>query len=688
METETILHTALFSGILGFLVFCASYALHVWRSRNAVDREKAATFPGRRLLRWSILSIGLGCVLMLVSLIWREVRPREGILSGDGLYTVRAENGLKLEYVTNAPTVAAGDVLARFRSPERRAEMAELELKRQILETQRKVVELQPLTPNNELVRHYEKCVADQRQLLASLTYLIPEHALVVREKLRDRLDKTERINALTTRIDDARRQLQQAEARRTLADKHRKRMTSLSGTGAAAEVEVDERSTESTVQESEVSRLQGSIGNMEIERTHLQQSLPAFAACVSQQAEEIGRELTRVREQLTVSERELSASSTQLEADRRRAELLKSEMLVQLDLEVRQCQARYEGIQDVLTIKAPFNGTIAYADPAPATALPLAPVVIVAPERGFRFRLRMAEAEVGPLSRADSVTLGLVAPVLQRRFTGRLIKWETLEYEPGHVLAEMACSPPPEAIRDLAARDFGAHDGNTLSAVKVRLLWQPPIRVSPLFRPAVGMLAAGLIGVCVAWLQQSRRKSLGEMPVDLLSTDKPSSIASIPSSVDLMSPLPAAGLTMDAAEVESGAVGRNLQMLGQRFRESIKRQQIEPSLLRALEWAIDRHHTRALRHLTAGLDHDPALPSSLELWQARAENESEGKRGDNDRAASRVIRIVQAVAPELLDGRTSAKPVASAASDSPAALSMRSTDSSSQGYAVKSTSP
>ncbi|MBP7935264.1 MAG: hypothetical protein KA354_11505 [Phycisphaerae bacterium] len=671
METETILHVALFSGILGFFAFCASYAFHVWRNRNSANRQKSAPIPGARLFRWSILSISLGCVLLVVSLIWREVRPREGVLSGDGLYTVRAEGNLKLEYVTNARTVTTGDVLARFRSPERRAEIAELELKSQILDTQRKVVELQPLTPDNELVRHYEKCVADQRQLLASLTYLIPEHAVVIREKLRDRLDKTERINTLTTRIDDARRELQQAEARRVLADKHRVRMESLSGTGAAAEVEMDERSTDSTVQATEVSRLRSSIGNLETERTHLEQSLPAFAACASQQAEDIGRELARVREQLTASEKELSTSSARLEHDRKRAELLKAKMLAQLDLEVQQCEAKLEGVQDVLTIKAPFDGVVAYSDSAPATALPLAPVVIVTPEQGFRFRLRMAEAEIGPLARQDSVTLGLVAPVLQRRFDGRLIRWNKLAHEPGYVVAELACSPPPETIRDLVARDWAAHDGSTTPTVRIRLLWRPPLTVSPLFPPAVCMLAIGLIGLCAGGLRKTNRDDSREPSVDALEADSTPSGPLAPPPTELIVPLPAAELALDAAEVESGAVGRNLQLLGHRLRESIKRHCIEPSLLRALEWAIDRHHTRALRHLMIGLDHDPALPSSLERWQARAVSESEKIASEHDRPASRVIRIVEALAPELLGSGRSSRAIHHDASDSPTGYSM-----------------
>ena len=365
METETVLHVALFSGILGFAAFCASYAFHVWRSRNSANSRKTAHRGWIAFVaRWSVAALGTGCILMLAAAIWREVRPREGVLTGDGLYTVRADESLKLEYVTNARTVQAGEVLARFRSPERRAEITELELKRQILETQRQVIQLQPLAPDGELVRDYEKHDADQRQLLASLANLIPDHALVVREQLRDTLDKTERINSLNTRIENARRELQQAIAKRTLARQHLNRIQNLSDGGAAPVIELNERTADSSVLETEVTRLEACIGNMEIEKRHLQGSMPRFAACTSQQAEDIGREITRARQQLAGTSVELQVSDEHLAQDRKRAELVKKQMLQQIDFEVQQCQAKLKGIHDVLEIKAPFSGIVAYCRP------------------------------------------------------------------------------------------------------------------------------------------------------------------------------------------------------------------------------------------------------------------------------------------------------------------------------------
>lgn len=653
METDTVLHIALFSGILGFLAFCASYAAHVWRSRNAASRRSAETDARARLLRWSLLSLGLGGALLVVSLIWREVSPREGVLSGEGLYTVRASDNLQVECVTSARTVCTGDSLARFRSPERRAELIELELKRQILQSQLKAVELQPLTTDGELVREYERAVADQRQLLASLTYLVPEHAVVVREKLRDRLDKTERINALATRIDTARHELEQATARLELARKHHTRVENLSEAGAAAELERDERSTASTVEEAEVARLQAAIAGMEVERKHLQESLPAFAACTSQQAEDIRQQVSNVRDQLSSTETQAEANRQRLEQDRERARQLRSQMLAQLDLEIRQCQAKLESVQDVLVIKAPFDGVVAYADAAPGMALPRAPVVVLAPKQGFRLRLRLTEAELEPLSRRESVPLALVAPILQRRFSGRLVKWDKLPEEPGYTIAELACLPPPETIRELAARDWGTGDWLDKPTVSVRLLWRPPVSASPLFYPAIAMMAVGLVGLLAVKLRRQQPADRAGKPAAVASTRTHAQThATLP--LDLCAPASEPSPSFGALDLEAGALGRNLQMLGNRFRESIRRRQIEPTLLSALEWAIDRHHTRAIEHLSLGLDHDPELAGSLKELFSPAESRADGgTRQTQEATAHRVMRIVQALAPDLLEDAT-----------------------------------
>jgi hypothetical protein len=140
----------------------------------------------------------------------------------------------------------------------------------------------------------------------------------------------------------------------------------------------------------------------------------------------------------------------------------------------------------------------------------------------------------------------------------------------------------------------------------------------------------------------------------------------------ELISPLPTTTLAIGSAELESGALGRNLQMLGNRLRESIKRQAFEPTLIGAVEWAIDRHHLRAIEHLSAGLDHDPEVAASLrELIASKMGDEHGDGESNAARSSDRLLRIVRAVAPHLLsEGDADAcEPVASTGRGSPSVL-------------------
>ena len=237
----------------------------------------------------------------------------------------------------------------------------------------------------------------------------------------------------------------------------------------------------------------------------------------------------------------------------------------------------------------------------------------------------------------------------LHRRFPGKLLRWERLPHEPGYVVAELACAPPPETIRELAAHDWGASDRGLLTTMKIRLLWKPPISTSSLFYPGCGLMALGLVALCAGLVRGSRSPVRAGAAQSVPSTTVTGSAgAGLPA--ELISPLAATSLAVGSAELEGGALGRNLQVLGQRLRESIRRQAIDPALLSALEWAIDRHHTRAIEHLASGLDHDPDLPGSLSAFlsaQAAAEDHAGGSGLGN--SADRVRRIVEAVAPSLL---------------------------------------
>jgi hypothetical protein len=101
----------------------------------------------------------------------------------------------------------------------------------------------------------------------------------------------------------------------------------------------------------------------------------------------------------------------------------------------------------------------------------------------------------------------------------------------------------------------------------------------------------------------------------------------------------------------EYGAEGTMLRMLGLQLRESIVRGELDPSLIAAAEWALDRHRSRAVRLLSLGLAIDHELCRYLdELRQALARETGEvaARAVDKEEASlPRLLRILRVISPE-----------------------------------------
>ena len=161
-----------------------------------------------------------------------------------------------------------------------------------------------------------------------------------------------------------------------------------------------------------------------------------------------------------------------QLAADLSRAERQNEEQLQEIEYQIQQCDAQLSGLEHTLTIKAPFSGHLVYRNPSPSTALTDNPLLVLAPAKGLRLRIRLASLEANALEKAGPVILEMVWQDVQRRFLGYLIGRCELNHDPGFVMGELACNPPAEAVRDLGSN----------KTVKAQLLWSPaPLQSSPL---------------------------------------------------------------------------------------------------------------------------------------------------------------------------------------------------------------
>lgn len=171
MDYSEIGGLILISGTAGLGIYCLSCAGHVWWQRN--NRTPGRQKPLKRPLQVGrhaavgLLILGAGGVL--VSFIVQMAVSRQGNLQGRDLLTVRPRSDLRVASMTTEDRVDAGEVLVRFGSPQTKAEIETLALRRQKLRAQKKVLAGQPVSPDEEITRQLQQIVADGRHQLLSL---------------------------------------------------------------------------------------------------------------------------------------------------------------------------------------------------------------------------------------------------------------------------------------------------------------------------------------------------------------------------------------------------------------------------------------------------------------------------------------------------------------------------------------
>ena len=102
----------------------------------------------------------------------------------------------------------------------------------------------------------------------------------------------------------------------------------------------------------------------------------------------------------------------------------------------------------------------------------------------------------------------------------------------------------------------------------------------------------------------------------------------------------------LGAADFESGSISALHELLGERLREVVLRDDIDTDLLSAIEWALDRHHVRAVRQIRVGLGCDAALEERVSQLVHEAESAStvlgNGSQVADDR--DRVLRLLRTI--------------------------------------------
>src|SRR5215208_5314539 len=125
IEGQDLLRVALLAALVGFIAFCASYTLFMWRKRNQSHRGQTT-----RLVRVAHALSMFGCASLVGWWALNEFRGRSGIVGGSELFVVHARREGAVQHLTKAATVREGEILAEFLSPADQSRLASLDVQR------------------------------------------------------------------------------------------------------------------------------------------------------------------------------------------------------------------------------------------------------------------------------------------------------------------------------------------------------------------------------------------------------------------------------------------------------------------------------------------------------------------------------------------------------------------------------
>jgi len=616
MDPSYVLNLVVLSGLIGFAFFCISYTLHMWKRRRAgSDRARPEGLTGL-LTTWGPRAIVLGMVMLAGVLVFSELTDRTGLLDGDGLFTVRAHKTRKLQDLAATSHVRKGDVLAHFYAPEdqARADMLALDLK--CLAARREAIKQEALELDPELVRAHAAATSDKRQWTAQLASLVPARALAAREEAFARLDREVQLRSLDVQLERLRGEL--AEVKPNLEYRTRELALIAKGHSARVATELERLSVAKQVEtlKARISRLDRQAESVSRQRQQVTVSLETLEKLEKNEQAELSGKIEQASAGLTAAGRRLAKLDNALAVDRTRAEQLRAQKLAQVRMEIDKTQAELKGLRSTLETAAPFSGRVAYREPAPNAAMSDQPVLVLAPEEGFRIRMRLPSREVGPLRRAGAVVLELAEPRVQRRLAGRMLNSHPLPHDSDYQLVELACDPPAETIRWLAAEE----DDNPVEA---RLLWRPPLWTLPLGPWGIGLVAMGL-GMWIAGSVSALRRGVA-------AATPPPADAAVPA----LSPA-ATGTVQGPEDLGVYKPDRAIQTLANRLAASLDGERPKANLLSAVECALDCDQTDAARLLHEELQKQPIAIDCLQKLARQAD----GGDGDNLSAKARLGHI------------------------------------------------
>lgn len=486
LNGSDFLRIAIFSGALGFAVFCASYSVLVWRKRNKGHARHSSW--GRRM---AYACVALGAAGILAAWGFSELEKRDGVAGGNDLFVVHARRDNTVLTLTSRDSVEAGQVVAEFVPLANQTQLAVKDIQQAQAQARKEAIRVQSLPIDQGLV---------QRELQLRMQVTQAEGFLLELQRSRGETEKA-RAALLTewtrerTRIEGeiaaTEKSLSAASSQLEIA------RTALEQAAEAFKKQIitqpvyDARRSNLIDTEREVNTHQVNLSSLKSRSQALEGRFKQSDMALGQQLAQVDESTTKFNASLEGYKAQLAETERRLEADRARATALVARELEAADLETSIAAAEKERSIETTQLKAPFSGYVVFRHPTPGLAADGAPVLALSSGTGFLARVRLPRSEADELaSDGQPVPLMLDHPVLRNVITAKFVRAEPVPLMKDQVIALFDCTLPAELVASL---------GNSTEPVKVQLLWKPSLLRNIGAQASAALALLGLLGLMVS---------------------------------------------------------------------------------------------------------------------------------------------------------------------------------------------
>ena len=388
-ESVGALHVALAAAIVGWLVFCISHSIAVWKKRNS---------NGQRRDSHGLLFTGALLVVAALAAGWLdlELTRRAGVILGTDFFVVRAQS-------RTTPHLAQGDsidehsTLVTFDNPEANREEQQLSGEIKVLETEIEGARLKPLQIDPELARVLQDDSDSQRARLAQLGYGV--------------LGSGRPVSAVSPASDGGNLVAAQ-QAKNDAAKAQYDRIAALVEAGVVSRDKLDT----ATVQ--------------------------ARAA-----AQEL-RERENLIQEATDGSRTVQSAKQAILRDGQRAEAERGAEIAELSAKLAEFRANLYELQKQESVTAPFSGTVVYRHPTPSLANSGQVILALAKGPGFQATVQVPNREASMLVPGQVLRMKFLHSLVSDEVSGRLQEVRSVPGYPNLRNLIISCNLPPEQFK------------------------------------------------------------------------------------------------------------------------------------------------------------------------------------------------------------------------------------------------